>query len=257
MLKMIKYEFRRALGTLLGVFGVLLVLELAFLYGCAADKRDIMAITMSLLIMIIFIGYVLILSIGMKLFSSDLKKKEGYLVFMTPLSSYKIVGAKLLATLLSGSIFVVMTFMFNGLNFSLLANKIPDMPNLFDLFEEIFSAVGVDLKSSLMGVIVMVVMMLIQFYMFLTLSYLSMSLSATFLQNKKGRGILGVVLFIVLYSIAVACAGLVRPSFGDPRALHSIFSVIVKFIPQYLVYGLFAVIGYIGTGYLLDKEISL
>ena len=110
MLKMLKYEFRRGIFPLLIVGIVIAAIELYFLIGTLTEHADHSVIAIALLILAAFCCYLFVLIYGIISYSQDLKNKSGYLVFMAPISSYKVIGAKLLSILLTGAIIVAVIF---------------------------------------------------------------------------------------------------------------------------------------------------
>ena len=60
--------------------------------------------------------YVFYLADIIKMYSDDLNKKTGYMLFMTPNSGYKIISSKLLAAILEGFALVLIYFIFILIN---------------------------------------------------------------------------------------------------------------------------------------------
>ena len=61
-----------------------------------------------------------VLIYGVIIYSQDLKNKTGYMVFMTPISNYKIIGAKLLSILLTGATLVAFLGLLIVVDYNLL-----------------------------------------------------------------------------------------------------------------------------------------
>ena len=112
MFKMLKYEYRRGIFSLFVIFAAFLVEEAFFLWATYSHEENYIGLSMGLYFMLSFACYVFVLIRGVYIFNHDLKNKDGYMVFMTPISSYQIVGAKLLCTLLTGVTLLVM-FLFD------------------------------------------------------------------------------------------------------------------------------------------------
>ena len=96
MLKMMKYEYRRGIFPLLVVITALAAAELLFVIGIFAEKNLLAGLGITFLMLGGFASFMFVLIYGVIIYSQDLKNKTGYMVFMTPLSNYKIIGAKLL-----------------------------------------------------------------------------------------------------------------------------------------------------------------
>lgn len=136
MLKMLKYEFRRGIFPLLIVGIVIAAIELYFLISTLTAHADHSVIAVSLLILAAFCCYLFVLIYGIISYSQDLKNKSGYLVFMAPISSYKVIGAKLLSILLTGAIIVAVIFGLLTLDLS-LAYSTYDSIDTFMIFYNI------------------------------------------------------------------------------------------------------------------------
>lgn len=250
MLKMIKYEYRRIIGFLGIVFGSLVVLEILFLLGSALDMNGISAFSFAVLTLEISLGYIVILSAGIKTYSDDLKKKEGYLVFMTPISSYGILAAKMISTFLAGVSFVVISVIFEMINFDIIGAEF-NIKEFMNFVAFAFKDAGIDYR---LAIFIAFLLFLIAFYMIITMAYFAISISATILQNKKGKGIISVVIFVVFYIIITIVADAVKP---DVVTINNFSDAMLSVLPQYIVYLTVAVLSYFGAAYLLDKKISL
>lgn len=254
MLKMMKYEYRRSLGSLsmlLVIFGILQALLCVFVF-----KKDegYVAIAATLLMFLFWICYIYVLFNGVSRYSKELKNKEGYLVFMTPISTYKIMGAKLLASFLTGCTFVAVFGVFGVIDAQLIADKF-NLGSFIDVIKSFIEAMGVSVDAILVTLLAFIITFLIEFYMIVTIAYLSVSLSATALQNKKGKTIISFILFVLLAGVVNAVAlelpkVEVQPDNVGIDALISIWPITLWYLAV-------SVISYLGTSVLLDKKISL
>ena len=80
MFKMIKYEFRKHISSIIILLIVYGLLEAVFLYGMIADNQNAVVISMALLIMLTVVSYVFILVLGISTYNNELKSKSGYLI---------------------------------------------------------------------------------------------------------------------------------------------------------------------------------
>ena len=102
MLKLIKYEFRKALTAMLILLGGTLAAEVYFLYGMNVmeEKPEHLAISMIVLMLLSLAVYIFVLVRGVASYSGELKNRSSYLIFMTPNSTRKIMASKFLFTLI-------------------------------------------------------------------------------------------------------------------------------------------------------------
>lgn len=210
MFKMIKYEFRKHISSIIILLIVYGLLEAVFLYGMIADNQNAVVISMALLIMLTVVSYVFILVLGISTYNNELKSKSGYLVYMTPISYYHIIGAKLLYTLFAGIGFAALIFLLLTVNYNMLANEY-SLNDFTTVFNVMLRTLGTDytLGTLLLLVLVQIISMLVNFFMIVTVAYLAISLSTTILQNSKAKGFLSFFLFIVIITVVLYLEGLI------------------------------------------------
>ncbi len=257
MLKMIKYEYRRALTPLSIVFIIFGVLELYFLIATGLEKESHTAIAMGLLFFASGAMYLFVLINGIVSYKNDLSNKDGYLLFMAPVSTYGIIGAKLISILLTGLTLVALIGVFGMIDYSFAAS-VYHFEGLIDLIKEMFEAIGSNLAESLFGLLAFIVTFLIQFFTVTTVAYLALSLSATVLQNKKGKTFMSFALFFGMWVAIEGIAASIMKAMGLENMGGSTFGAsMLSMSPIVALYFVVAVICFFLTGLLLDKKISL
>ena len=251
MLKMLKYEFRRGIFPLLIVGIVIAAIELYFLIGTLTAHADHSIIAVSLLILAAFCCYLFVLIYGIISYSQDLKNKSGYLVFMAPISSYKVIGAKL-----TGAIIVAVIFGLLTLDLSLAYSTYDSIDAFYDFLSNILEMGGYSLGGIILRLLAFILVFLIQFFMTITLAYLAVSVCSTILQTKKIKGFISFVLFIVFYVILSVIASKI-PHLSNPGPDATFMEAMYAMIPQITLYFVVMVASYIGSSVLLEKKISL
>lgn len=96
MLKLMKYEFRKSASSKLILLVLTAVFELAFLGGVFFKGYNLMGTGMMFLILCAFFGVFYIGLEGIMTLYRDLNSKQSYMLFLTPKSSYEILGAKIM-----------------------------------------------------------------------------------------------------------------------------------------------------------------
>lgn len=258
MFKMMKYEYKRAMGPLLIVFSVFALLEAYFFIGTAMKKQEHSAIAMVLFMVLAFACYLFVLVYGIASYNKDLKSKEGYLVFMAPISSFAVIGAKLLATLLTGITLVVMLFILGSIDYSFAA-EVYHLDGLLDFFKAMLESIGTTPSAITGGILIFIVTFLVQFFMMTTLGYMAISLSSTVLQNKKIKTFISFVLYFVLLG-GVNGLALSLPNVDNLSEMAEHTSLLDQFVfmlPQLGLYVVVMIACYIVSSLLLEKKISL
>lgn len=256
MLKMLKYEFRRGIFPLMIIGIVIAAIELYFIYGTLTKNSSHSAIAFALLIIAAFCCYLFVLIYGIISYSQDLKNKSGYLVFMAPISSYKIIGAKLLSILLTGAIIVAVIFGLLVLDSSMISSTYQSIGSFTDFINTVLELNGYTLGGVILRLLAFILVFLIQFFMTITLAYLAVSICSTVLQTKKIKGFISFVLFIVFYLILSIIASKI-PHLSNPGSAATFMEAMYAMIPQIVLYFVVMVASYIGSSVLLEKKISL
>ncbi len=256
MLKMMKYEYRRGVFPLLVVIMALAAVELLFVIGIFAKKDLLAGLGITFLVLGGFASFMFVLIYGVIIYSQDLKNKTGYMVFMTPISNYKIIGAKLLSILLTGVTLVAFLGLLIVVDYNLLKSHNGGVASAEFVLDEILGTRGLSIGSVIANVVGFIVVALIQFYTMITIAYLAVSLSSTVLQNKKIKGVVSFILFVALY-VLVSYIAYKLPHLGKNVQVETMLDAMYKNIPQLILYVICMIGSYIGSATLLSKKISL
>lgn len=256
MLKMIKYEYRRGIFSLLVVFFALAILEAYFLISTLVKNQTHSSISISLLFVASTCCIIFVFAYGVISYNNDLKNKYGYMVFMTPLSTYKIIGAKLVSTLLTGVTLAAVIGILGVIDYNLAVNTY-ELSELVDFTVDIMLSFGYSLPIILLNLLCYIIMFLIEFFFMVTLAYLAISLCSTVLQNKKGKGLVSVILYIILMVAITYIADKIPHIYGSGENIDTMGRLIINQLPQIILYALCMAGSFIGSAALLDKKISL
>ena len=141
MLRLLKYELRKTQFSKLVLLGITLVAQAVFLAGFWGKKEETLAIGAFLLFSIAIIGIALMGILSVVTLHRDMNTKQGYMLFMTPNSCYKILGAKViecaLSLLLAGAFF----FGLGYLDFSLLLGEGTNK-QIWDMFNQMVRTIN-------------------------------------------------------------------------------------------------------------------
>lgn len=255
MLKMIKYEYRKSLTSLLCMLGGYAMIELYLLISAYVLEDEVhFASAITLLLIAAYISYFLVMIFGVTSYSKELKHKSGYLLFMTPVSSYKILGAKLLTNLINGVIMVAVIAVLFITGFRIGEDKF-SIGNVLKFVEELYNEMGGSWSEVIAKILVFIFLFLLVTYMTVVVAYFAISISATILQNKKGKGAIGVLLFFVII-VLVYAVGYQLPTL-DFDVSSAFAKDVLDDLPIILWFLAVAVAAYIGSATLLEKKISL
>lgn len=255
MLKMIKYEYRKNLFPLLVVFFIFGLLQVYFTVATLMNNENHSVIAASLLMLAASCGFIFVLLYGIISYSADLKNKSGYLVFMAPISTYAIIGAKLITTLITGIILVIIIGGLAVIDYSIAADAY-GLESLIELIKAVFASINIPFTSLLFNILSYILIFLVGFYTMITVAYLAVSLCSTVLQNNRLKGFIGFILFIALIEI-ITKIGDALPAIYKFNEIDTFSKLLINALPQTIFYFICTVISFLGSGYLLNKKISL
>lgn len=257
MLKLIKFEFLRKRMTFL-LAGALIVLGQIYALYKFFSIDEVIRDNFSEEIFGIFIG---ILAVGLSLlylidliflFRNDLFKQEGYMLFMTPNSGYKLLGGKLIFALIEG---VAIAGLYLGILFMNL--------RLMDIAT--FNLSILDLSTSeifiIAKILLLMVFMIIEFALTI---YLSFALFKSLFSNNRFKGLITFGIFIVINilkgKVADLASTLMNKTFDTIHLSADYLNFMGVDTTLNIAIGatlISSVIMYMGTGYLLEKRINL
>ena len=140
MLKLMKYEFRKTGFSKLILLVVTLVAELAFLLGVFLEKDRLLATGIMILYLCAVIGIAYIGLESVLALHRDLNTKQSYMLFLTPHSSYEILGAKVLEngiSILITGIFFALVAALDVLIATLYIGGVKEMMNMVKNFLDV------------------------------------------------------------------------------------------------------------------------
>lgn len=201
MLKLMKYELRKTRFAKLILLGITIVAEIIFLIGLYGRHEDTLAAGTFMLFLLAFGGLMLIGIGSVVVLHRDMNTKQGYMLFMTPNSCYRILGAKVLecgiSILLAGAFFfalgaldVSLVFARQGM-LSVMWERIKDALTRMtfagrpiDLSAQFFFAMGFSIIASWFSTVMT--------------AYLADVISSALLNGKKFNGLISFLIFIAL-----------------------------------------------------------
>lgn len=251
MLKLMKYEFRKQAFSKLVILILVGLIELLFIFGIITGRENILATSMGLLGFFTFGAMFFLAFESIITYSNDLKQKCSYMLFLTPNTSYSIVGAKVISAglqiILSGIAFFAV-FAIDG---AVLLAKYSSLEQIkkyaLELINQTFK---LDIQFS--DVASLTAFLLLSWISVITVAFFSITLSTTFLANKKYKGILSFVIFIALnYLYDKICNLILGNSTLYLSRLTYYFSL------NSILMAFFIVLTYVGTAWMLEKKVSV
>ena len=270
----LKYEIKKSRFMMLIVGIIIGGLELAYLIGFFGVKtaqnekiQDIFSSIWVFSIVLLVIAACCSMLVGVLysvlLYNSDIRKKSGYMLFLTPTPTWQWILAKILMGVLATAALVIVFAMLGIADILLFIPELDDTSFigqlLIPLRDMIFDNVG-SVSLFLLNLILQIVVMI-------TTIYLAIAMSKTLLGNKKIGSFVAFVFWIALEIFQSAISSLFA------LLSNGLFSISIDMSEDGLVYDLdtaipyllaamalnlvFAGVCYGVTTYLTDKKMSV
>lgn len=266
VMKLVKYDLLKSKSVMIFSFIGIVIIEAAFIIGQLLDISFLSTLSGVLLFILLFASFFAVLIYSIHIFNMDLSKKQGYLPFLTPTSAYKIVGAKLITTLIITVALIVLIILYGSLDTYLIARD--SEPGISIGY--IFKVIGEELDGSWGPIGMMALSYVSSWFNNIVCIYLAMALAATLLGESKLKGLVSFGLWIGINAIMggisllltfifksdMMSANLDTSTMTTGEILNFSFnnSLIVITIVLNVILG---VIMYFVTGWLAEKKLSL
>ena len=190
---------------------------------------------------------------GVTGFYRDLTEKTGYMLFLIPVSPYRIAIAKMLVAVCQLLLAAGLTGLMFAIDVKILFHKY-ETP--MTILEWIASFLGVTMSEIWAAFFVTVLTSMLSTMALYAIAYQIMTVwAAVFGTRSSGKGI-GVLLVILALAVFFTVIALSLPNLTS-TAVNQVVRGFVRKIPRYLFYLVGTVGCTFGTGYLLNNKISL
>jgi len=253
MLKLMKYELRRNLTSIIILYTLIFALEIFALISMFTKNENNTALAFVLLLFGGFAIIMLIFIVAIQSYSKELGSKYSYMTFMTPSSTYTIIGSKLLSTGFIAAFTTIVAVLLIVVDYNIFISQFSDAANAKDVLTAILNNLGYNVNDLLISIMVNFIVLWINLFTSICVAYLAITLSATVFANKRFRGVISFIIFLIINYIINKIAGylpIVEIGTGVlNELLHPILSYVLSIV---------AMIGaFWSSGLLLDKKVSL
>ena len=198
MKNLIKYEFRKTRTMKLIILGIAAFAELLFLVSLYTNRERWNSFSIVLLTMLAFGGVMLIGIQSVLTMHRDMNTREGYMLYMTPNSCYKILGSKVLENGLS--IFAAGAFFFalGSLDVVLLLGHVGELDRLVSLVNSLLQQMRMEIPLGWQLFAWLTVSFLSGWLLTVVTAYLADVVACCLLYRKKFNGLVSLLLFIAI-----------------------------------------------------------
>ena len=246
MLKLMKYEFRKTAFLKFVLLLLTAVAEVVYLVGVFAKKDGLLALGIFFLVLCTIIGIFWVGIWSVIVLHRDLNTKQSYMLFLTPKSSYEILGAKILengiSIVIAGAFFAALAV----LDMTVATIYIGGWKELYDLVNS-FLEVTWSLTFTPANIAFSFFGLLASWIVYIVNADLAVILSSTILTGKKGNAVVSFIIFMILSVLL----GMVMDR------IPSLKSVELTFVLYIAVTLVIAAALYLISGWIMEKKLSV
>ena len=221
MKNLIKYELRKTLSVKLILLAIVGALQILFLIGLWGEIADLTAISIALLTMTVFSGTIIIGLGSVVCLHRDMNTRQGYMLFMTPNSCYRILGAKMIEVSLSILITGAFFFVLGLLDVMLLFSHLNQLDQLWNLFQSFLQQMSVELPINRYTAIALAWDFIASWISVVATAYLADVVASALLNGKKLGGVLSVIFFI---AISMGVNAVQRPVYQSMKLIPGLWT---------------------------------
>jgi len=256
MLKLIKYEFTKKYNLILIILIASAALNL-FLFTKGVAGSSIFLFLFPMVMSIIYLGDII------KMYSDDLNKKSGYMLFMTPNSGYKIIISKMLTAIIEGFAILLLYFIITIINGAYIIYLSGTEINFAEIINVINNLMSGNFGFHLGHVFAFLLTALLFLISFTTTAYTSMTIRKSIFSEIKFGGALSFIIFIflnwLLSSVSTEVFNLLTPFYDSFASIPLVTATELAYIlmPFNVISIVQIIILTLCSGYLLEKKINL
>ncbi|MBR5960889.1 MAG: hypothetical protein IKZ98_07805 [Clostridia bacterium] len=240
MLKLFKYEMRKTLFAKLVLLALLAIMECIFLYGYWTNNNSTVTLGLTLFLFTFFCGLLVLSIMSLVTLHKDMNTRQGYMLFMTPNSTYRILGAKVAECGLSLLGVGAIGLGLGALNYSMIEKELQFITSILKNF-------NVDLVPTLPNMSSLLVYIICNVLCSVTTAYLADVISSSLLNGQKGNLVITFALFALLNFVIQKIMTIVPSTLGIVSAL----------LLQAAIALVLAIVMYIITARLMDRYLSV
>ena len=246
MAKLLRYEFRKTLLAKIIMLAIAGTLELIFVISLLTDSRTLIAFSSLMLLSAATNGITFIGLWSLIVLHRDTNSKQSYMLFMTPNSSFRILGAKViecaLSILLVGACFTALGF----LDVALVLNHFKALDDFLSMIRSLGGEVAKILSMDSGTIILLVLSVLSMYLMMVNIAFFADTLSSALLRGKKAGFLVTLAFFLAMFIGMIALLNLVPSTFDAKEyLLRTAISLGVS------------VAAYLGGALLMDAKLSV
>lgn len=255
MLKLIKYELVKKYKLALAALIISVSLNIFLITKGAAGSFMFLSF-FPMVMAIIYIGDII------KMYSDDLNKKSGYMLFMTPNSGYEIIVSKLITAVIEGLTILLIYFIYILINGAYIIYVSGADINFNEILNAVNSLVSGNFGFNLGHIFMFLLTALLFLISFITTAYTAMTIRKSIFSEIKFGGVLSFLIFILLnFAISKVSSGvfnILTPYYNTYTMSQPTATELVYIMMPINIWSVAqSIILTLCSGYLLENKINL
>lgn len=263
MLNLIKHELIKSKVPLILVIAGIVITEILCLISIALEIEIMFLITAMGLTMFCSFIPALCIIYPIYIFELDIshKHKNGYMLFMTPNSPYKIIGAKMLTSFIASAFVSLLLSGFFALNSCI------SIPPDYSEYMDFKSIASIFSNIPLPDITTILVMIISEYFQIISMLFFTYMIVITILERVPGKWIIGAGIFFATGYIKIFILNIVSPSItisDSVSADTNVYEIFLSafesskiFIINIIVCLIIGGLAYFGTSELCRKKLSI
>lgn len=249
MTALLKYEMRKTAFAKVAVLAATALAQIAFMIGLSLKNNQVPGSAIVILVLLTVGGLSYIGIQSVLVLHRDMNTKQGYMLYMTPHSSYKILGAKMLENGLSLVLMAGIFFGLGVLNLRLANMHIEMMEEITRMLNMMITSIDPTLKLNLSTFMSLAFGLISGWIATLSIAILATVVSTALFSGRKWNLFAAFVLFAILSTV--------QNRLSEWIASPDHFLTMQKFLWQAGLMLIFSIINYFAAATLMEKKLSV
>ena len=198
MLKLIGYEFRKTWFAKVVLLCITALLELVFVIGLLTSDENTIILSAMLLALVATGGVMAMGLISVTILHRDMNTRQGYMLFMTPNSCYKILGAKVLENGLTILVTGVFFALLGALDITLLFGHYKMIDRLWELLTSFMTQMVPQLNLQGHVIFLFLISSLCSWVLTVLTAFFADVMASSVLRGKRGGGFVAFLIFLAI-----------------------------------------------------------
>lgn len=254
MKHLLKYEFRKTRTVKTAVLISTCIFEILFLLGLICNVPVLLGTGTMGLSFCATLGMLILGLVSIAILYRELNSPQNYMLFLTPNSSYKIIGAKVLENGITLAVGGICFTMLAGTDLFLWGVQASDFPTVMYLLSDMMG----NIQPNPADIARILLVLFSGWLSVLTIAFFAVVVQASLLNGRRFGGLFSFLLFLaIVVGIGIFISNLpLGQGFLGSFLQSMVVPVSTGFLYSLLYLG-FTALFYALTGWIMDKKLSV